>query len=201
MLVGVVHVRIIEDKAIKDFYLSEALLKQLAPYFAEICNERETPGTIVEITDVHIETFIIFATWLNTKNGPYVFGPLHKNPISGYYWTAGMPLIELYVFTCEYEIPKVAEDALRRFRSLLYHKGGKDNVPRCFAADVEELPTIKEINYAFGNTDANSPLRSMLVGAFCDADEDADYELMTADREFLVEVTMQMQKKMILGRV
>jgi hypothetical protein len=94
---------------------------------------------MIEVTGVHIETFTIFATWLVNKSNNNVFGPLHQNPISGYYWPAGMPLIELYIFAEEYEIPQLGEDALRRFTSPIYHAGGKDCTPHSFAVDIETI--------------------------------------------------------------
>jgi hypothetical protein len=149
---------------------------------------------MIEVTGVHIETFTIFATWLVNKSNNNVFGPLHQNPISGYYWPAGMPLIELYIFAEEYEIPQLGEDALRRFTSLIYHAGDKDCTPHSFAVNIETVPTLDEINYIYERTAADCPLRPVVVDAFCAADEDMDYSLMTANREFLVDVIMQQQK-------
>ena len=194
MLAGVVHIRVSEHNASKDFYISEALLDERAPYFAEVCDERHDKDTIVDIADVHIETFTIFTSWLNNKSNDSVFGPLHRNPISGYYWTAGMPLIELYILACEYEIPQLGEDALRRFTSLIYHAGGKETTPRSFAVDIDAVPTIDEINYIYENTASDSLLRPVVVDAFCAADKDLDYTLMEANHEFLVDVIMQIQK-------
>jgi len=194
MLAGVVHIRVSEHNASKDFYISEVLLDERAPYFAEVCGERDDQDTIVDIADVHIETFTIFITWLNNKSNDSVFGPLHRNPISGFYWTAGMPLIKLYIFACEYEISQLGEDALRRFTSLIYHAGGKETTPRSFAVDIEAIPTIEEVNYVYENTASDDPLRPILVDAFCAANMDVNFSLMGADSEFLVDVIMQMRK-------
>jgi len=67
-------------------------------------------------------------------------------------------------------------------------------MPHSFAIDIEDIPTIQEINYGYANTDANSPLRTILVDAFCTTNADFDYTLMVADREFLVDVIFLMQR-------
>jgi hypothetical protein len=188
-LVGVVHIRVIENPVKKDFYISDDLLQRKAPFLAEIIHRQGDLGICFEVADFDIETFSNFMAWLNTGRENH----LHWDPLGGHYCTSYMPLAKLYIFACYYQIPQLDEDALCRFVSLIHSTGGKERIPSTFVADVVILPTIEEINYIYENTASDSPLRPIVVEAFCVADEEFNYSLMKCNTEFLVDVIMHMR--------
>jgi hypothetical protein len=196
ILAGVVRIRVIEANASRDFHISQHLLKQQVPHFAALVNERHNPDRIVEVTDVEIETFRIFVTWLVLKESPKHkhFSPLYRNPLTGHHWTSGLPLIKVYIFACDYEIPELQDDALDRFASLILTSGGRNSTVHIMVPDIEVIPTLDEMNYVYSNTAADSPLRPIIVDAFCESDMDLDYSLMECSKEFLVDVIMRKQQ-------
>jgi hypothetical protein len=111
-----------------------------------------TPNTI----DCNIKTVNSFISWLTVKPNQ-LFGLLYKNPVANHYWTSGLPLIKLYIFAEHYDIPKLANDALRRFTSLMHLTGGKNKVPYAFAVDIEVFPTLDDISCIYRNIAAYSP--------------------------------------------
>lgn len=104
-----------------------------------------------------------------------------------------MLLIRLHIFAGDYNIPELAEDALRRFASLAHFIDRKTKMPHIYAVDIYTFPTLEETSYVYSNTSAESPLRPIIVDAFCTADHDLGYSLMEAHREFLVDVIIHMQ--------
>jgi hypothetical protein len=157
--------------------------------FAEIIHRRDDPGICFEITDFNIETFSIFMAWLNTRRENH----LHRDPLGGHYFTSYMPLAKLYIFACYYQIPQLDEHALCRFVSLIHSIGGKERISSTFGEDIVILPTLEEIDYIYENTASDSPLRPIVVEAFCVADEGFNYSLMKCNTEFLVDVIMHMR--------
>jgi hypothetical protein len=106
-----------------------------------------------------------------------------------------MPLAKLCIFACEYEIPEPGSLALYRLKSLVHHTGGINQVPQISEVDSDIFLTLTEIAYVYENTASDSPLRPIIVEAFCVADKEVDYSLMACDTEFLVDVIMFMREK------
>ncbi|KAH3997445.1 hypothetical protein HBI26_202650 [Parastagonospora nodorum] len=191
-LIGVAKVRVVEASDTKDYFISELLLEKRTPSFAKLVCENTGDGGIFEVTECQITTFDIFTVWLNAEP-ECLFSPLSTNPIGDHFWISGVPLIQLHIFAGDYNIPELAEDALRRFASLVHLIGGKTKIPHVFAVDIYVFPTLEEIGYVYSNTSAESPLRPIIVNAFCTTDQDLGYSLMDAHREFLVDVIIHMQ--------
>jgi len=190
--IGVAKIKVIEASGTKDYFVSTLLLEKRAPSFAKLVCENTGDGGIFAVTECQITTFDIFAAWLNA-DPECLFSPLYNNPIGEHFWTSGVPLIQLHIFAGAYNIPELAEDALRRFASLVHFIGGKTKMPHVYAVDIYTFPTLEEIGYVYSNTSAESPLRPIIIDAFCTADHDLGYSLMEAHREFLVDVIIHMQ--------
>jgi hypothetical protein len=191
-LIGVAKIRVVKASDTKDYLISELLLEKRAPSFAKLVCENTGDGGIFEVTACKITTFDIFTAWLNAEP-ECLFSPWSTNPIGEHFWTSGVPLLQLHIFAGDYNIPELAEDALRRFASLVHLIGGKTKMPHVFAVDIYDFPTLEEIGYVYSNTSAESPLRPIIVNAFCTTDQDLGYSLMEAHREFLVDVIIHMQ--------
>jgi hypothetical protein len=72
------------------------LLQRQAPKLAEVI-VHGYELLIFRITDCDIETFDLFTAWFN-NNEDSAF-------MDDYRWPAALPLIKLYVFACDYDIP------------------------------------------------------------------------------------------------
>jgi hypothetical protein len=148
------------------------------------------------MNDIDIETFSIFMVWLKfCPHDSGLFGTLHRNSFREESWTSGMPLAKLYIFACEYEIPELGSLVLCRLNSLVQFTRGMNQVPQILEMDIDVFPTLTKIAYVYRDTASDCPLRPIIVEAFCLADEEVNYSLMTCDAEFLVDVIIFMRKR------
>jgi hypothetical protein len=194
-LVDVIRIRVTESSDERDFYIPEDMLVRRAPNFTKIIRKRPGYENLVSMDDIDIETFSIFMAWLKFRPHIDLFGPLYRNSFRKTSWTSGMPLAKLYIFACEYEIPELGSRALYRLESLVHRTGGMNQVPQVSEVDSDVCLTLTEIAYVYENTASDSALRPIIVEAFCVADKEVNYSLMTCDTEFLVDVIMFMRER------
>jgi hypothetical protein len=177
-LVGVVHIKVTESSAEKDFYISKDLLLQRAPDLAESIQKNHQYETVIKINDTSIETFSIFTEWLNLGPDDYLFFALEKlTPFCGYPWSSAIPLIKLYIFACDYGILQLANDAICRFTSIVNLTGDKIPLSPLSELKVHMPLTVAEIQYVYKK-------------AICAANKNLNYTLMKCDPEFMMGVIM-----------
>jgi hypothetical protein len=170
---------VVENNDEKNFKVSQDLLCRYSPGFARIFNLTGTN----QVKDVSITTFEYFATWLQQQ--PYwdktwmdhesslqeqrdrlteqdkQRGILYLEPTpvdipdnGEDVWYMALPIIKLYLFATAYNIPLLQRDAI-------------DRLVWCCATTRFDFEAAEEIHFVYRNTVHGSPLRKVLVDAFC----------------------------------
>jgi hypothetical protein len=194
---------IVESNVEKKFMLSRYLLLRYAPRSLSAFTYNGT----CQVNNVSIATFEHFANWLEKQ--PYwdntwiayrdnlqeqhdklteqdkERGILYLEPTSDNtcnndedVWYMALPVIKLYIFATAYNIPLLQRDAI-------------DRLVWCCATTQFDFEAAEEIHFVYRNTVHGSPLRRVLVDAFCctkfDAREDRE-SLLAYPKQFLVDV-------------
>jgi hypothetical protein len=197
---------VIENNDEKNFKVSQDLLCRYSPGFAKIFNLTRT----YQVKDVSITTFEYFATWLQQQ--PYWDKTWmdHENSLQEQHdrlteqdkqrgilyleptpddipdngedvWYMALPIIKLYLFATAYYIPLLQRDTI-------------DRLVWCCATTQFDFEAAEEIHFVYRNTVHGSPLRKVLVDAFCctkfDAKEDRE-SLLAYPKQFLVDAMFE----------
>lgn len=92
------------------------------------------------LPDMDDEPFELFVGWLYSRALRY---PEEERAIG--------PLLDLYLMSEKFEIAKLGEDVVETVRAF-YHNN-------------ETYPGLRRVQYVYANTDEDSPMREMMVGA------------------------------------
>jgi hypothetical protein len=135
------------------------LLQRRAPKLAEVI-VHWYELLIFRITDCDIETFDLFTAWLNNEESAFM---------DDYRWPAALPLIKLYIFACDYDIPQLIAFAVSR---------------------LDIVPTLGEVQYVYSHTASDSPLRRIIVKAFCATKHVFSHTSGEHNHDFLLDVIL-----------
>ena len=119
--------------------LHEKLLCHRSRFFRDIFyNKKGTKNTRYGLPDDDEEPFRLFVGWLYSESLPQ---PTEEKELA--------PLFDLYLMAEKWEIKKLIVDVLETVRKW-YH-------------DSDTWPGLRRVQYVYANTEAESPMRELLV--------------------------------------
>jgi hypothetical protein len=198
-------VRITERDTSTTFYVAEALLKRKIVSLSKLIAKKTLSNGIVTVDDVNIETFDIFVRWLSrgieVDDFQLTLNPLHVK-YTPYTFEDILPIIKVYIFADEYEIPQLRKDVLyhlsdyvqQHIARKMFLANNKGRLALLFRWSYENHLAPKEITYVYKHTKANSALRRFFVDSFYDVNVEWDVsasKLLNYPKEFLVDVMVR----------